>query len=341
MKINPLKAGLALLVACLLGTGFSQGYTHNPFFEDTSRHSHNWGVVSLDIGLYVFENVETDDMDIYDEAVELMEDALRAVQARLHEADAELHEQRDDVIEELEDAVEDGEDFSDLVPEARALVDQATELLADPELDEDPVALGALLSRLLLAEGGVAEGWEELFDDDIGEYVVGWAALQFVWPIWEQMEQFATENQIFEVRDSLDYIADELLVDYVPREDWRMYDEEAGEAAAHRIVSYLETIADATLFPDRDLGAVAALTEDLTVQACEAYAAGDELLGGEIAVQGYYFFDEHLRKMIDLFDPDLMPVIRSDYKDLRKSGDTELCERLTENMGTARTLLGG
>src|SRR5690625_3548925 len=137
----------------------SSDLTHNPFFEDTSRHSHNWGVVSLDIGLYVFENVETDDMDVYDEAVELMEDALRAVQARLHEMDAELYADLDDIIEDLEDAVDDDEDFSHLVPEARVLVDRVTELLADPDLAEDPVALGALLSRLLLAEGGVAEGW--------------------------------------------------------------------------------------------------------------------------------------------------------------------------------------
>lgn len=341
MRIDAHKTGLLLLSAWLFGAAFGQGYTHSPFFEETARHSHNWALVSLDVGLYVFENVETDDMDIYDEAVELMEDALRAIQARLHEADAELHEELDDVIEDLEDAVDDDEDFNRLVPEARVLVDRVTELLADPELDDDPVALGALLSRLLLAEGGVAEGWEELFDDDIGEYVVGWAALQFVWPLWEKMEAFADENQAFEVRDSLDYISEELLADYVPREDWRMLDEEAGEAAAHRIVSYLERIADATLFPDRDLGAVAGLTEDLAGQACAAYAAGDDLLGGEIAVQGYYFFDEHLRKMIDLFDPELMPVIRKDYRDLRKSGDAELCGRLTENMGAARALLGG
>lgn len=341
MRIKAGATVLALFAALLLGSGFGQGYTHNPFFEDTARHSHNWASVSLDTGLYVFENVETDDMDIYEEAVELMEDALRAVQARLAAADAELFEDLDDVIEDLEDAVEDGEDFSGLVTEARVLVDEARRVLADPGLDDDPVALGALLSRLLLAEGGVSEGWEELFDDDIGEYVVGWAALQFVWPLWEKMEVFATENQAFEVRDSLEYISEELLADYVPREDWRMFDEEAGEAAAHRIVSYLETIADATLFPDRDLGAVAGLTEDLAVRACEAYAAGDALLGGEIAVQGYYFFDEHLRKMIDLFDPELMPVIRSDFKAVRKSGDAELCERLTGNLGTARSLLGG
>lgn len=341
MKTDFLRTGVALFAVSLFCAGLAQGYTHDPFFEDTARHSHNWALVSLDVGLYVFENVETDDMDIYDEAVELMEDALRAIQAKLHDADAGLHADLDDVIEDLEDAVDDGDDFSDLVPEARVLVDRVKELLADPGLDDDPVALGALLSRLLLAEGGVAEGWEELFDDDIGEYVVGWAALQFVWPVWEKLEVFATENQAFEVRDSLDYIGNELLASYVPREDWRMFDEEAGEAAAHRIVSYLETIADATLFPDRDLGAVAGLAERLAVQACDAYAAGDDLLGGETAVQGYYFFDEHLRKMIDLFDPELMPVIRSDYKELRKSGSAELCSRLTENMGTARALLGG
>src|SRR5690625_3472577 len=116
MRIKAAKIVLGLLAALVLSTGLGQGYTHNPFFEDTARHSHNWASVSLDIGLYVFENVETDDMDIYDEAVELMEDALRAVQARLAAADAELFEDLDDIIEDLEDAVDDNEDFAHLVP---------------------------------------------------------------------------------------------------------------------------------------------------------------------------------------------------------------------------------
>lgn len=332
---------LAVASAALLGNAFAQNYTHEPFHENPALHSHNYAINAMEIRLYVLGNVVVDDEEVYEEAVEGLEDSLIAIAGTLNAADANLYTSLADVIEQLEDAVEEGADLSDLVTEARFLVDAARAAILDPAINDDPVALGALLARLMLADGGVAEGWEEIFEDELAEFVIGWAALQHSYELWAHLEPYANENQAFEVRDSLDFMAEELFPSFLPPEGWHLMDAEAGEAPAHRIVSYLEAITDATLYPQRDLATLVVLIDDLAVSACEIYAGGDSLLGEEVLAQSYYFYDENLPRMLNLFDPDLQEAIQADFEAVADTGSADECASLLENVSSARSLLGG
>src|SRR5690625_2963437 len=162
----------------------------------------------MEIRLYVLGNVVVDDEEVYEEAVEGLVDSLVAIAGTLNAADPELYSSLADIIEQLEDAVEDGADLRDLVPEARFLFDAAGAAILEPGINEDPVALGALLALHIVAVGGVAEGWEEIFEDELAEFVMGWAALQQSYELWAHLEPRASENQAFEVRVSLDFMAE-------------------------------------------------------------------------------------------------------------------------------------
>jgi len=333
---------LALAVTALAGAAVAQNYTHNPFYDDPGPHAHNYALRAMEIRFDVLTSITVDDEEVYEEAAEGLTEALIAIQGSLDKADPEIYARLSELYDEIEEAVEGGEDYSDLVTEARVLVEQAESLLLPADFNEDPVNLSVVLYRLLLDDGGVAEGWEEIFDDELADFVIGYVALQRSYELWDKLEPFATETQAFEVRDSLDYMAAELYASHLPPEGFHLMDAEAGEAPAHRIASYLERISDATLYAQRDLAALVVHIDELANQACELYGAGETLMGGEVLAQSYYFYDENLPRMLNLFDPDLQEALQDDYAAVMdQDGAADSCTSLLENLSAARGLLGG
>ena len=337
--MNKLLRNLAIVAgAAVASTALAQDYTHNPFYENTAAHSHNYALRAVEIRLNVLENVVVDDDEVYEEAGEGLEDSLAAIKGSLSAVDAELYEQYEEVLEQIAEAAEEGEDYADLLVEAKLLTEQVHDVLLGADFNSDPVNLGALLARILLAEGGVAEGWEEIFEGELAEFAIGWSALQRTNELWADLAPYASEQQAFEVQDSLDFLATELYAEQTPPEGFELMDAEAGEAPAHRIVSYLETITDATLYPERNLGALVGLIDDLAVEACGLFDAGDALMGEEVLGQSFYFYDENLVRMLDLFDPELQETLEGDYATALES---DTCGPLLDNLTTARGLLGG
>lgn len=333
---------LAVAATGLIGGALAQNYTHNPFYDDPAPHAHNYALRAMEIRFDVLTNITVDDEEVYEEAAEGLTESLVAIQGSLSAADPEVYGRLSELFDEIEEAVEEGEDYTDLVTEARVLVEQAESLLLPADFNEDPVNLGVVLYRLMLDDGGVAEGWEEIFDDELADFVIGYVALERSYELWEKLEPFATETQAFEVRDSLDYMATELYASHLPPENFHLMDAEAGEAPAHRIASYLESITDATLYAQRDLAPLVVHIDELAIQACELYGAGDTLMGGEVLAQSYYFYDENLPRMLNLFDPDLQEAIQDDYAAVMdQDGSADICTSLLENLTAARGLLGG
>lgn len=336
------NTALALAATGLLGGALAQDYTHNPFYEDPSSHAHNYALRAMEIRFNVLTNITVDDEEVYEEAAEGLTDSLVAIQGSLNAADPEVYARLSELFAEIEEAVDAGQDYSDQVTEASVLVEQAESLLLAEDFNDDAVNLGVVLYRLMLDDGGVAEGWEEIFDDELADFVIGYAALERSYELWDRLEPFATENQAFEVRDSLDFMATELYASHLPPEDFHLMDAEAGEAPAHRVVSYLESITDATLYAQRDLAPLVVHIDELAVQACELYGSGEALMGGEVLNQSYYFYDENLPRMLNLFDPELQEAIQDDYEAaMAQDGSADTCTNLLDNLTAARGLLGG
>src|SRR5690625_2878681 len=226
--IKKLKsAGIALVAVGLFGGALAQNYTHNPFFEDPTAHSHNYALRAMEIRFDVLQNITVDDDEGYEEAAEGLVDSLVAIQGSLNAADPDLYARLSELFGAIEEAVEDGDDYGALVTEAAVLVEQADSLLLADDFNSDPVNLGVVLARLMLDDGGVAEGWEEIFEDELAEFVIGWAALQHSYELWAHLEPYASENQAVEVHESLEFMAEELCLRFLPPQRWTLDDAEA------------------------------------------------------------------------------------------------------------------
>jgi hypothetical protein len=340
--IKALRLLTAVGLSLLLGSTLAQQYGNEPFFDNPAAHSHNFATHMMEVRFIALEAVGTDDEEFSEEFAEGLETDLTLIAGTLGKSDPELYASLDETLEELGEAAEQGADYDALLAEARELVARARAALLPAGFADDSVNTAALVSRLLLAEGGVAEGWEEAFDGEDAEYAFGWAALQHVKTLWPLLEPLADENQAFEITDQLEFLSTELFPTFTPPENLHLLDGEAAEPPTHRIVGFLEAMTDASLYPNRDLAPLVGLIDDLAVQACSAYAAGDAALGRETVMQSFYFYDEYLRRMLDLFDPELHAETEELFEELAggASNGAELCVPLQENLQQVRVLFG-
>jgi hypothetical protein len=340
--IKALRLMAAIGLSLLLGSGLAQQYGNEPFFENPAGHSHNFATHMMEVRFIALEAVGSDDEEFNEEFEEGLETDLALIAGTLGASDPELYAALDDALEELSEAVEAGADYDAQLAEARELVTRARAALLPAGFEDDSINTAALVSRLLLAEGGVAEGWEEAFDGEDAEYAFGWAALQHVNTLWPLLEPLADENQAFEINDQLEFLATELFPTFTPPANLHLMDGEAAEPPTHRIVGFLEAMTDASLYPNRDLAPLVGLIDDLAVQACSAYAAGDAALGRETVLQSFYFYVEYLRRMLDLFDPELHAGTEEIFEELAdgSSEGAELCVPLQDNLQQVRVLFG-
>jgi hypothetical protein len=156
---------------------------------------------------------------------------------------------------------------------------------------------------LLLADGGVAEGYEEGTVQP-WEYPAGWVALQRVKAMWEEIEPLADGEAEENGQEMLDFL-DTVIPQPQPPEDITRGNPEEAEAPAQRLVGIIEEVVDANLYAGREPGVLAARLAEETNEACEAYEDGNELLGDEYmyAIRGLY--NDYLDGTLAIIDPDL------------------------------------
>src|SRR5690606_16800059 len=86
-------------------------------------------------------------------------------------------------------AVEGNGDPKAIVAEARELLDRAYATVIPEELRNNAAFKGGVIQNLLLADDGVAEGYEEAIEEgNPWEYAAGWAALQRVKVLWADVK---------------------------------------------------------------------------------------------------------------------------------------------------------
>lgn len=338
-----IAAVVALLVS---GNAAAQQYSAEPFFEDALPLSHYYSTEQLQVRLLALEVVMGDEGEYAEDYIEELEDGLqgelRAFAGSLADADPELLARLADALDDLAEQAEAGEDITSSLALARQLASEAQDALLSAEFRAEPVNMAALMTRLLLSDGGVAEGFEEAAEGDLGEYPLGWAALQHVNEVWPQLTQYANEEQAWEVEDLLTGLGD-LFPTHVPPADIEKRDPEEGEAGAHRIAGFLEDMMDASFYPNRDLAQLSGFTHDLAATGCSEFAAGNDAHGAEITELTYFYYNKYMRRTLDLFAPDLQSETRTQLRSLRgaPADAAEQCESLLENLEEARGLFGG
>lgn len=331
-----------LIAALFVSVAFAQTYTNSPHFEDAGAHSRLHATWMMEVRLVALEQIGDDVDELVDEATEGLEVAFDMLAGTLGAVDADLLARLEADLEAVSEAAEEGEDLTDLLAAARATIAEVREAVLPEGFADDPVSQATLLARLLLDDGGVAEGWEEAFEEEAADYAIGWAALQVSRDIWAGLEPLANENQAFEINDQLDFVSNDLFPTWHIPEDVHLMDGEAAEPPTHRIVTFLEVMTDAYIYPNRDLAPLVGLVSDLGAEACSAYAS-DPAMGLEVMHQAFYYYDENLRRMVGLFDPELHEATEGYFEGIIE-GDldaAETCGPLQENLGAVSTLFGG
>lgn len=297
-SVRHLTAVVATGLLLIAGVATAQ-YDVQPFDDDPVAISAAFGaemaVLRLQAAEALFaEGVEEDEIEEVLEGLELewtrFAHALTTAAPGLAEEVAEAFE-----------AIEDADQPADAVRAALPLALEARAVVSEPRV-EDPAFAGAVMVLLLMSETGVAEGWEEAAEGEVGAYAVGWAGMPRLYELWAVIEPQANETQRFEIEDQLGEL--QALFENPTPPNMDGADPEEGEGAAVHVSGFLEDATGAWLFPDRDLPALLDRTRTVAVDACGAYDAGDDLAGDAHLAWAGFAFEEYLAGTLGMFAPE-------------------------------------
>ncbi len=294
--------GIALLVVAALGVGQAQ-YGYTPSFDWTVLQSQAYGLELVAQRLRVVEAFEAPlDEDLLEQVEAMLEEDAPRFLGTLAARDGALAAALVEALEAVEEAVEEGEDAHEAVGEARDLLERAYTALVPSAVRAAPAFVGALISDLSFGEGGVAEGYEEAADGETYEFTSGWAALQRVKELWNEVAWAADARHRADIQEMLVFL-DGVYPSAEPPDAIVGSPEEA-EAPAQRLVGLLEPVVDANLFAGRDMPALAAHLAQAIEPACAAYAAGDDARAQEIAIAVGDLYLKHLGDFVGFMAPE-------------------------------------
>ena len=287
----------ASVLAALLGTAFAQ-YDADPFFDDTVLQSRGFGLELMGARLTVLDAYPVAPEGL-GETIEGLEADLARFAGTLAAADPEASEALEDAIEGIEDAFEAGDNLSDLVAEARQAHEVAYAAVIPADVRASAAYRAGVMADLLLAEGGVAEGVEEAVEEDEPwMYPLGWAALQRVLQLWSGLAEFATPEQDSFAQQYFDTLRAIYPSATIP--DVLPSNPEEAESPAQSLVGIIESVADAALYPGRDVRRLAPHLSTVIAPACEAYAAGDDAIAFEHVIAVGDLYAAHLTDFLGL-----------------------------------------
>lgn len=325
---------IALLTLAFLGApAVAQDYAHAPFREHPvtlAQVAALERIAAAARGLAVLSEPEAAEAEDGDEgeAEEGLAAALPLFAASLSAAAPEVAAALPEAVGEMLEAVEEGENPAGPAAEALALADQARAALLPAELADSRPFQAALMAALLLDEGGVAESYEEASEGDAAAYAIGWAALQRVKALWAGLKaKGAPETPAETVAEAEAMIA--ILDGLFPGEtppDSLSPDPEEAEAPAHRLVGLLEVVADANLYPGRDLAGAATLVAGLAEKGCADLAAGAGPMGMETLAIAAAYHDQTLADTLGVIAPEAAEATEEALEPLEDGAVEEMAE---------------
>lgn len=318
-----------LLVLVIVGGADAQTtFDRSPFFDrpEVVLQAHGLEMLSARLrGIEALASSEAGEVAAEEEAgeseggfadvIEGLEGDYRRFAAALDASSAGDSEELIAAIETVQEANERGD--RDAVAAATgvaaALVDEARATLFGDVYDKDPAFTAMVMAMMLTTEkGGIGEAYEEAVEGEVGPYAVGWAGLGRVQAMWLHLEPMANETQRFEVEDMLAELGT-LFPGPRPGPEVARSDPEEAEGATQRIGGFLEEVANADLFPSRDLGRLLARTRELSSQACEAYAAGNDPLGLQATSNAAFVYGEYLANTLVMLSPEAAAMASAEY----------------------------
>jgi hypothetical protein len=225
---------------------------------------------------------------------------------------------------------------------AKAVIEAAKEargeLLADRA--DSPGFKAALMASLLLDEGGVAEGYEEAVEGEPAAYAIGWFALQRVKALWEGLAGRATPEQAESVEAMLAILDGLFPSESMPERI--SPDPEQAEAPAQMLVGLLEGVANADLYPGRDLAGTTGLVHGIAAMGCEKIEAGEGGRGLEELRIAAAFYGQTVADTLVVMAPETGEAISERIEALRAGGSqeaAEACAPLLEALAVGQEVL--
>lgn len=300
-----LLAALLLGTVSLPGVAVAQQYANSPFYEHTVDLSRAYGLESIGLRLDLAAAFKA---PYDDELIETIEGVTGPAFARfegtLEERNPELAKSLSAALHEVSEAVEEGEDPTEAIAEARELLEQAYGVVIDADLRANPAFKGGIILNLLLAEEGVAEGYEEAVENnEPWEYPNGWAALQRVKALWNEVKVSADPEHVADGQEMLDLL-DTLYPQAQPPASVAGLNPEEAESPSQRLGGIVETVVNADLYPGRDLARLVGHLGELTASACAVYPKEDEV-AAETIYAVFDLYSAHVEQVAGLFSPEV------------------------------------
>lgn len=321
-RFHAFRGVLFLALAFVMGLGLAGSpvqaqFEHNPFFEHTVAlgHAHAAEIIGIRLeALAAFDEVPEGLLDETQKTLTRefprLHGSLLAVSPGLA---ADLHGALEEVLELGSQG--NVEQLALAIDRAHRLARAAYSALVPEQLVNNPQFVGAVMAKLLVADDGAAEGYEDAAEGDVWEFPNGWAALQRIKRIWPSLKVHASDAQVFEIEDALARL-DELLPTAVPT-NLDGADPEAGEDPARQAVSTLENVLQAFLYPERELARVGRLVQELVDQGKGAYETGHPELALERVMLAEFYYRENLRRLFDLLMPDVHAQITGAFSEIK------------------------
>ena len=300
--------GWVAALTFFMGLGGAPGaqaqYAHNPFFEAMQLQSQAIGLEMIGQSLRLVDALDAPlDEDFLEQVERMTLSDFARFGGTLAKLDGELAAKLMAALEAVTEAAEAGDDATALVVDAKRLLANAYDVLIDPATQDTAAFKAAVLANLLLAEGGVAEAYEEAVEE-LWEFPNGWGGLVRVRILWTEIEPLATPQHQADGREMIDEMT-VLFPAPQPPDPFVGKNPEEAEAPAQRLVGIIEEVADAALYPGRDLAILAGHLAKVLAPSCQAYADGAD----EIAAEGIYtvhdHYANHLGFLLDLIAPEV------------------------------------
>jgi len=224
-------------------------------------------------------------------------------------------------LEEMAEAAEAGKNAARPAKKVVDLSGKARAAILKSKPVDTPALQAALMASLLLDDGGVSESYEGAAKGDRTAYATGYFLLQRVKALWKGLTDHATPKQAEDVRQMLAML-DRLFPSQEP--PLRLSpDPEEAEAPSQQLVTLLETVAKADLYPGRDLADAGVLVHELAQLGCKSLASRNRAVGAEELLIAANYYGRTMKNTVAVMAPDSARAIAAAFKSVQnqKSGD--------------------
>ncbi|MDA1132188.1 MAG: hypothetical protein O2905_03070 [Proteobacteria bacterium] len=306
-------AAAAMAATVAVGGPVAAQYTHDPFFTDTVLLSRAIGLEMTERRLVLALTIPPpDNFQLIEQMLAMTRIDCARFGSTLAARDPELARTLFAALQEVEMSIRMGADAARAAAAALPLVARAYELLVDPAMRESPQFKAAVMAELLLADGGVSEGYEEAVWEP-WSYASGWSALQRIDALWRDVAPLATPARRAYGEREIDALH-ALYPQPQPPQPFVGRNPEEAENPSQFLVGLLEEITDTNLYTARDLPRLAAHLRTVLAPACESY--DDAGIAAEVVRAVHVQWDTHRGNLMALIAPEVQTAVDAAFRGL-------------------------